>query len=637
MRAALVLGHRWPYCGSVSLRGERPCPFRSSPFSAGRASSAATSPSGWPAPAGGCGSRCGGRTRRISSAPTASSARSSRSRPTSATRPRPARAIAGAEAVVNCVGVLAESRQADLRCAAGRGRRRGSPGSPPRRGSAPRPRLRDRRRPGERQPVCRRQGPRRGRGASRPFPGAVILRPSIVFGTEDSSSTASRAMARLSPVLPLIGAETRFQPVYVDDVAAAAASGAPPAPAGRRLRARRAGGRDLPRADAAACSGSSAAGGCWSRCRSGSRGCRRRSSTSRQRASFGLVANALLTRDQVRLLARDNVVAPGRPGLRRRSASTPTAMEAVLETYLYVYRPHGQFDAMIQESAGSRHADLTLEHQSLLVAALLGVLEGLTEFIPVSSTGHILLAGHFLGFHSTGKAFEVLIQLGAILAILRSMPAGCSRWRATLPTDPAARRFVFGGPARLPAGGGRRRVAARLHQDRALRDPGADRGHADPRRHRPALGRPAARAPDYHDVMDFPLPMALRIGLFQCLALVPGVSRSGATIVGALLLGADKRSAAEFSFFLSMPTMAGAFAYDLYKNRDVLELRRRRDDRRRLRLRLRLGRAGGARACSISSPARLRDLRLVANRGRDSRSDRACWHCEAARDSDRSA
>ena len=72
--------------------------------------------------------------------------------------------------------------------------------------------------------------------------------------------------------------------------------------------------------------------------------------------------------------------------------------------------------------------------------------------------------------------------------------------------------------------------------------------------------------------MDFPLPMALKIGLFQCLALVPGVSRSGATIVGALLLGADKRSAAEFSFFLSMPTMAGAFAFDLYKNRDVLTL-----------------------------------------------------------------
>ena len=70
--------------------------------------------------------------------------------------------------------------------------------------------------------------------------------------------------------------------------------------------------------------------------------------------------------------------------------------------------------------------------------------------------------------------------------------------------------------------------------------------------------------------MDFPLPVCLGIGLFQCLALIPGTSRSGATIVGALLLGADKRSAAEFSFFLAMPTMAGAFAFDLFKNRDML-------------------------------------------------------------------
>ena len=78
--------------------------------------------------------------------------------------------------------------------------------------------------------------------------------------------------------------------------------------------------------------------------------------------------------------------------------------------------------------------------------------------------------------------------------------------------------------------------------------------------------------PRYHDAMTFTLPTAFKIGLFQTLALIPGVSRSGATIVGALLLGADKRAAAEFSFFLSIPTMAGAFAYDLYKNRDVLTL-----------------------------------------------------------------
>ncbi|CAN0603568.1 unnamed protein product, partial [Ectocarpus sp. 12 AP-2014] len=80
-----------------------------------------------------------------------------------------------------------------------------------------------------------------------------------------------------------------------------------------------------------------------------------------------------------------------------------------------------------------------------------------------------------------------------------------------------------------------------------------------------------APEPRHDDAMRFPLPMALKIGFIQCLAMIPGVSRSGATIVGALMLGSSKRAAAEFSFFLSMPTMAGAFAYDLYKNRDVLD------------------------------------------------------------------
>jgi undecaprenyl-diphosphatase len=198
-----------------------------------------------------------------------------------------------------------------------------------------------------------------------------------------------------------------------------------------------------------------------------------------------------------------------------------------------------------------------LEH-SYLVAAFLGVLEGLTEFIPVSSTGHILLAGYFLGFHSTGKAFEVLIQLGAILAILTVYAGRLWTVARALPTDPLARRFVAGVllhdfiktvlvetpeliAVMLVLGG-----IVLLWVDR----------------------RP--ERPEQHDAMTFPLPMAFKIGLFQCLALIPGVSRSGSTIVGALLLGADKRSAAEFSFFLSMPTMAGAFAYDLYKNRDVL-------------------------------------------------------------------
>lgn len=211
-----------------------------------------------------------------------------------------------------------------------------------------------------------------------------------------------------------------------------------------------------------------------------------------------------------------------------------------------------------------------MENQTIVEALLLGLLEGLTEFLPVSSTGHILLAGHFLGFESTGKAFEVLIQLGAILAILTVYSAKLLRILVDLPSDPRTRRFVFGILlAFLPAA-----VIGALAHDFIktvlFETPmlicvmlilggvvllWIDRAPLKPR---------------YFDVMDFPLALCFKIGLVQCLAMIPGTSRSGATIVGSLLMGADKRSAAEFSFFLAMPTMAGAFAYDLYKNRDIL-------------------------------------------------------------------
>ncbi|WP_316858440.1 undecaprenyl-diphosphate phosphatase [uncultured Cohaesibacter sp.] len=205
-------------------------------------------------------------------------------------------------------------------------------------------------------------------------------------------------------------------------------------------------------------------------------------------------------------------------------------------------------------------------------AVVLGFLEGFTEFLPVSSTGHILLAGHFLGFENDGKTFEVLIQLGAILAILSVYFARLWGIALDLPTSPKARRFVFGILlAFLPAAV----LGASLHSfiKQVLFESPAlicttliiggfllawiDRLELKPR---------------FTDVMDYPLSLAFKIGLFQCLALVPGVSRSGSTIAGALLMGTDKRSAAEFSFFLAMPTMAGAFAYDLYKNRDIISM-----------------------------------------------------------------
>jgi undecaprenyl-diphosphatase len=202
-------------------------------------------------------------------------------------------------------------------------------------------------------------------------------------------------------------------------------------------------------------------------------------------------------------------------------------------------------------------------------AVILGIVEGLTEFLPVSSTGHLLLMGHFLGFESNGKTFEVLIQLGAILAILSVYAGKLWRIATALPSDPEARRFVLGVlVAFLPA----MVLGALLH------------GIIKTYLFNPYLvcymliaGGFVLLAvdgmvlnPRYKNPYVFPLPMYGKIGLFQCLAMVPGVSRSGATIVGAMLMGADKRSAAEFSFFLAMPTMAGAFAYDLLQNYSVL-------------------------------------------------------------------
>lgn len=207
-----------------------------------------------------------------------------------------------------------------------------------------------------------------------------------------------------------------------------------------------------------------------------------------------------------------------------------------------------------------------------LVAAFLGLVEGLTEFIPVSSTGHLILGGHFLGFESKGNAFEVVIQLGAVLAIVIVYFARLSAVVMRAPHDPAARAFLLAVLlAFLPAAG----IGVMAHgfiKTVLFETPMliavmlilggivllfVDRFAPEPR---------------HADAMRLPIGVAFRIGLFQCLAMIPGTSRSGSTIVGALLMGVSKRAAAEFSFFLSIPTMAGAFAYDLYKNRDILDV-----------------------------------------------------------------
>jgi undecaprenyl-diphosphatase len=199
-------------------------------------------------------------------------------------------------------------------------------------------------------------------------------------------------------------------------------------------------------------------------------------------------------------------------------------------------------------------------------SVLLGIIEGLTEFIPVSSTAHLLLMEHFLGIAPEKRVFEILIQLGAVLALLTVYSARLWRLLVDLPRDAAARRFVAAIVlAFLPAAviGV---LAHRIIKEVLFETPmliclmliggGIILLAVD----RMAL-RPTITAADTVKPLT-----ALQIGTFQCLAMIPGVSRSGATIVGGMLLGLSKRAAAEFSFFLAMPTMAGAFAYDLYKN-----------------------------------------------------------------------
>src|ERR1700694_1112464 len=203
-----------------------------------------------------------------------------------------------------------------------------------------------------------------------------------------------------------------------------------------------------------------------------------------------------------------------------------------------------------------------------LRAVILGIVEGVTEFLPVSSTGHLWLAEQFfnLGECSFLQSFVVLIQLGAILAIVVIYFAKLWRVALGLFSNADDRRFVIVLlVAFLPA------VIIGLIAGKYIKEilfnpwvvcftlivGGAILLWVDQ----------LDLKPQEHDATTFPLLTYLWIGIAQCTAMIPGVSRSGASIVAAMLLGADKRAAAEFSFFLAIPTMVGAFAYDFYRNR----------------------------------------------------------------------
>lgn len=207
-----------------------------------------------------------------------------------------------------------------------------------------------------------------------------------------------------------------------------------------------------------------------------------------------------------------------------------------------------------------------------LTAILLGLIEGLTEFIPVSSTGHLLLAKTALGLTDPAwDTFVVLIQLGAILAVVALYFQRLWSVATRIPSDPQARRFVLSVllaflPAVVLGFALYAFIKEVLFESPRLICWSLIVGGLA----LIALDRWSPR-PRFDDAMNLPLRHALGVGFFQVLSIIPGVSRSGATIAGGVLLGLDKRAAAEFSFFLAIPTMVGAFTMDLWGSRDALD------------------------------------------------------------------
>ncbi|WP_116090344.1 undecaprenyl-diphosphate phosphatase [Sphingomonas crusticola] len=207
----------------------------------------------------------------------------------------------------------------------------------------------------------------------------------------------------------------------------------------------------------------------------------------------------------------------------------------------------------------------------IVTPILLGIVEGLTEFLPVSSTGHLILATKLLGYDAARwEVFNIVIQLGAILAVI------VLYWRTFWAVlmglarrDAASWRFLRNIlVAFIPAGviglALHKKIEALLSNAQVVAVALIVGGIVI------LLVERLAKRQNVAGVADIPLPTVAGIGFIQCLAMVPGVSRSGATIMGALALGVERRTAAEFSFFLAIPTMMGATVIELYKNRHEL-------------------------------------------------------------------
>jgi len=209
----------------------------------------------------------------------------------------------------------------------------------------------------------------------------------------------------------------------------------------------------------------------------------------------------------------------------------------------------------------------------LLKAAIMGVVEGLTEFLPISSTGHLILAGALLGMDDDkAKVFDIAIQTGAIFAVILVYWQKIRETLVALPTQPQAQRFalnVFIGflPAVVLGLLLGKAIKAHLFTPLVVASTFILGGFVILWAERRA---PAAARVNSVDDMQ-PLD-ALKVGLAQCLAMVPGTSRSGATIIGGMLLGLSRKAATDYSFFLAMPTLIGAGVYSLYKERALLSV-----------------------------------------------------------------
>jgi undecaprenyl-diphosphatase len=209
----------------------------------------------------------------------------------------------------------------------------------------------------------------------------------------------------------------------------------------------------------------------------------------------------------------------------------------------------------------------------LVKAAIMGVVEGLTEFLPISSTGHLILAGSLLGFDDAkAKVFDIAIQTGAIFAVILVYWQKIRDTLVALPTQRQAQRFALNVcigflPAVVLGLLFGKAIKAHLFTPVVVASTFIIGGFIILWAERRA---PAATRIESVDDMT-PLD-ALKVGLVQCLAMVPGTSRSGATIIGGMLLGLSRRAATDYSFFLAIPTLIGAGVYSLYKERALLSV-----------------------------------------------------------------